>query len=609
MPPPTPLIQRVAFRLLTVSGTACICLFCLLFFTHSAQADNDPDTPGALGSIAGIVTNITGTPLSDINVYVSAKVSYASYMAKTDVNGRYKVPLVPTGIYYVGLSDPTDQYASEYYSQARTVMSATEVIVTGNPVTGINASLAVGGRLTGTVTLEHEGPVAAGLVHVYVNQGAGWEPAGGGVITATGQYTTFALLPGVYRLCAEIYTGGTYLVGCYGGATLTEATDIALAAGEIKTNLAITIGQKPFNGEIGGQVTGDGNPQQGIKVSLYNGSLETQPFVYVFTDSAGRYLIGGLSAGAYRLRFSDPAGLYATAFYTDAPSLADSTTVVLTAGQSISNINLALRRAGTLQGTVHQTEGEPHVTLYAVLFQASDSTGSAYWQELGLSAPVDASGHYTLTGLWPGVYRVGICLSSPFCDPLEYYGSKTTVDIAKDVQVQAGQISSGIDITLGRENPLFFPLISDVACDLMCKLAEINDTTGDFKTFLHILQATGLAVTLSDPDGSYTIFAPTDAAFAAQPAGTLEQWLAEPTGQLNEIARFHVLNYAWYAYEFFYVSSLSTLQGNTLAFENNCDLIVDCSVKVNGAVLITTDILASNGVIHVIDRVLLPPEQ
>jgi uncharacterized surface protein with fasciclin (FAS1) repeats len=114
------------------------------------------------------------------------------------------------------------------------------------------------------------------------------------------------------------------------------------------------------------------------------------------------------------------------------------------------------------------------------------------------------------------------------------------------------------------------------------------------------VQATGLAEALRG-EGPYTVFAPTDAAFASLPDGTLESLLADPTGQLTEILLYHVVAGEVLAADVADGLEASTLQGSSLGFAVDGN-----AVTVNGASIVATDILASNGVIHVIETVLLP---
>jgi uncharacterized surface protein with fasciclin (FAS1) repeats len=134
--------------------------------------------------------------------------------------------------------------------------------------------------------------------------------------------------------------------------------------------------------------------------------------------------------------------------------------------------------------------------------------------------------------------------------------------------------------------------------------ADIVDTAvaaGQFKTLAAALQAAGLVDTLKGK-GPFTVFAPTDAAFAKLPAGTVENLLKpENKAQLAAILTYHVVpgsvkSKALAGKQL----SPATVQGQTVAVDGRK------GVTVNGAKVISADVMASNGVIHVIDTVLLP---
>jgi hypothetical protein len=132
-------------------------------------------------------------------------------------------------------------------------------------------------------------------------------------------------------------------------------------------------------------------------------------------------------------------------------------------------------------------------------------------------------------------------------------------------------------------------------------IVEVANAAGSFTTLLAALDAAGLTDTLRGP-GPFTVFAPTDAAFAKIPPATLEALLADPQGQLTQILLYHVVSGQVLSTDLSNGQTAPTLQGATVAFT-----ISGSSVKVNNANVITADVLASNGVIHVIDEVLLPP--
>jgi len=134
--------------------------------------------------------------------------------------------------------------------------------------------------------------------------------------------------------------------------------------------------------------------------------------------------------------------------------------------------------------------------------------------------------------------------------------------------------------------------------------ADIVDTAiaaGDFSTLVAAVQAAGLEDTLRG-DGPFTVFAPTDAAFAALPAGTLEALLADPDA-LADILLYHVVAGEVLAADVVGLTSATAANGDTIEIE-----VVGGTVVLNGnANVVATDVLATNGVIHVIDAVILPP--
>ena len=132
---------------------------------------------------------------------------------------------------------------------------------------------------------------------------------------------------------------------------------------------------------------------------------------------------------------------------------------------------------------------------------------------------------------------------------------------------------------------------------------DIVDTAvgaGTFNTLVAAVSAAGLVDTLKGP-GPFTVFAPTDAAFAALPAGTVEDLLKpENKDKLVAILTYHVVSGAVMSSALSEGLTAPTVQGGMLTFT------LANGAKVNGATISAVDIEATNGVIHVIDAVLLP---
>lgn len=133
---------------------------------------------------------------------------------------------------------------------------------------------------------------------------------------------------------------------------------------------------------------------------------------------------------------------------------------------------------------------------------------------------------------------------------------------------------------------------------------DIVDTAvgaGSFTTLVAAVEAAGLVETLKGP-GPFTVFAPTDAAFAALPAGTVEDLLKpENKEKLVAVLTYHVIPAKVMSTDLSEGLKAATVQGSEVT------ITLDGGPKVDGAVISTADIEATNGVIHVIDSVILPP--
>ena len=146
---------------------------------------------------------------------------------------------------------------------------------------------------------------------------------------------------------------------------------------------------------------------------------------------------------------------------------------------------------------------------------------------------------------------------------------------------------------------------SDHAADAK-KKADIVDTAvqaGSFNTLVAAVKAAGLVETLKG-DGPFTVFAPTDEAFKKLPAGTLESLLKpENKAKLQAILTYHVVPGKVMAADVVKLTTAKTVQGGKVSIA-----VGDSGVTVDGANVVKTDIETSNGVIHVIDAVILPSE-
>ena len=132
----------------------------------------------------------------------------------------------------------------------------------------------------------------------------------------------------------------------------------------------------------------------------------------------------------------------------------------------------------------------------------------------------------------------------------------------------------------------------------MADIVDVAVSAGTFKTLVAAVKAAGLVETLKGK-GPFTVFAPSDDAFAKLPTGTVEGLLAD-LPKLKSILTYHVVAGRVTAADVMKLTTAKTVQGQSVTFQTNG------GVKVNGANVVTADIKADNGVIHVIDSVILP---
>jgi uncharacterized surface protein with fasciclin (FAS1) repeats len=167
-----------------------------------------------------------------------------------------------------------------------------------------------------------------------------------------------------------------------------------------------------------------------------------------------------------------------------------------------------------------------------------------------------------------------------------------------------GAFAVGCASTKGDEAaPASAPAASAVDAMMDQDIVDTAISAGSFNTLAAALKSAHLVEALKG-EGPFTVFAPTDEAFAALPAGTLENLLKpENEAELVRILKYHVVPGKVTAAEVVQVSSADTLAGEALAIDASGE-----TVLVGDAHVVKSDVMAKNGVIHVIDKVLLPPQ-
>jgi 5-hydroxyisourate hydrolase-like protein (transthyretin family) len=411
--------------------------------------------------IAGTVTGTNGvTPLAGIGVS-AYRVSGADWewmgSASTDSAGRYDVGGLSTGRYAVGFYSPDGRYLDEWYDNRTDWESASTVTVsTVTTVDNINASLNPAARISGTVTGPGGTPLLRDIsVDRYVKSGSDWTYADSTATDSNGLYMLEGLNAGTNRLYFRDESG-VYLAEWYNDASnLTSAADIVVARGGLAAGRDASLARVPQTG-ISGKVTeeGSGATLSGIFVGLF---VNLGPFWMQFdstlTGSDGTYAFTGLSAGTYRLGFTDMYGMHVNEYYEDAASINAATDVAVNDGEMTEGRNAALTAIAQtgISGTV--TEEGSGAALSGIEVDLYVEMGE-FWMQIDSTSTV-GDGSFTFTGLSAGTYRIAfVDGSGTHVD--EYFDNEASIESATDIEVTGDQMTAGRDAEL---TPISMPTL------------------------------------------------------------------------------------------------------------------------------------------------------
>ena len=399
----------------------------------------------AAGQISGTVTDAaTGAALPevDVEVYDSSDDFVAS--ASTNPAGEYTLLGLAPGSYKVGFYDEgDDSHLVQFYNGRATLDSADPVVVTGGSATsGIDASLAQAGTVAGKVTdATTQSPVEG--VDVQILDSAG-DDVGDDSTDASGRYSVGGLPTGSYRVEFLPASGQPYGRQFYSGrSSLAAADPVSVTGGKLTDGIdAQLVAGARFSGTVTGAATGNRVPDAQVSVFAPDGT----PVTVGQADDAGRYVIGGLAPGPYKLEFSTPyssasygTGNYGPEYYDGKETLASADTLTATAGQA-TTANGSLGPGGQIDGKV--TDAQSQQALSDVDVVASDSEGNVVGE-----AWTQEDGSYQLTGLGTGSYAVSFAPDDNE-HVSEYYNGRSTSSDADHVAVTVGQATTGIDAAL-----------------------------------------------------------------------------------------------------------------------------------------------------------------
>lgn len=441
------------WRVLTVLA-ACLLALSVVQFAHAA-----PDVPTAPGSIAGVVRAAgSAAPLPGIRIDVYTLSGPVIRSATTDANGAYRVPVLPAGAYVVAFTDPAGLYATQYYSGAISFVSATDLLVLGQDVTGIDAALSLGGGISGTVTQENLPGLAQAVVEVslYGRSGDGWDYLGDAPVDVASSYSFRSLQPGVYRVCATFWGQAPLFaryVSCHDrvSAGVDAATDVIVEQGQTTAGVDIHLGRETDVAALSGTVTDSGGaPLAGVEVLAQ--PIDAWLSIAVHTDASGHYTHTWLPAGDYRMRFSDAEGFGLAEYYDNSSTALDAAVLTLAPNEVRSGVDAELAQGGRITGVVSLLGEVQPVYAYVNVF-AEDSP----YQSIASVALPPGTDRYILGGLPPGRYKVGASASFDppvpgqpvVAYPLVFYGGGYDFTSAGVITVTAGATVGNVDFIYG----------------------------------------------------------------------------------------------------------------------------------------------------------------
>lgn len=300
------------------------------------------------------------------------------------------------------------------------------------------------GSISGQMLVTGGAPIAGAEVTLYAPLGPDWYPVDVADTDATGTYLLSGVEAGTYRLGFHDPTGDHATEYWSNWATLEDADDLTVAAGQELTGRTVMVTPA---GHVTGTVTDDSQmPLAGVAVAAYR---HTWPWTdtswerlgEALTTEDGSYDLGGLGDGTYRLGFADTVAAHVPEFWDDASTLATSQDVVVRAGEVTADKDAELTPGGTVAGTVTGASGAlpgAQVTAYAL--------DSGSWSPV-LSTRTDLNGDYLLGGLPAGEYVVGFVDRSERHFP-EYWDDAATPESATPVAVTVGATAPDRDAVL-----------------------------------------------------------------------------------------------------------------------------------------------------------------
>jgi hypothetical protein len=393
------------------------------------------------GIITGKVMDSSLMGIENVRVYLYDLNCNWINSWQTDSYGDYTIEGLASGSYkiYFEACDTANSYINEWYNNAGEFDNANEVAVTAGQTTyNINSVLDDGGAVSGRVT-NSTGTLGIANVEVQICDLTGyWHP--GTNTDNDGYYTLKGLPGGDYKIEFRAHwVPGNYVSEWYNDKDSFENADVVtVTVGQTTTGIDAQLAD---GGGVSGRVT-DSSGTSGIGNVYVNICDLNQNWLHcVGTDNDGYYTISGVPDGSYKIQF-DPhdAGNYALEWWNNKRRFEDADTVIVTTGNTVTDIDAQLEEFGSITGTV--TDDSSAATIENVRVYVYDLANN----EMG-NCWTDASGNYTVGNLYPGNFKVFFETSNVPIYVEEWYNDQDSFANADQVLVNEGAATT-IDAAL-----------------------------------------------------------------------------------------------------------------------------------------------------------------
>ena len=392
----------------------------------------------AAGAITGTVRDPFGQPVEGL-VVSAWHADGASTAGVTDAAGGYEIVGLPAGAYTIHFDGSEHGLTSEYFDDAATWSAAEEISLSGGQTrSGVDATLAAAGVISGTVTGPDGGPVADVYVGVTSSDGT----VDGAFTGPDGAYGVAGLRAGTYTVHFDASNPGLVSEYYDDALRLVDADPVTVTGGQTTADVDAALVD---GGSISGTVTGPEGPVDGLFVQVTDGALSWS----AASALDGTYTVTGLPEGSYVVQFDAGDLGLVTEYYDDVLDADDATPVVVGVGEDRAGIDAVLARGATISGVVTGPDG-PVADVWVSAW-GLDGIGQG-------GASTAAAGTYTMTGLAPDDYRVAFLPSGEELRP-EYFDDQLSARSATVVTIAGTESVLDVDAVLMSSS---VPLFADV---------------------------------------------------------------------------------------------------------------------------------------------------